>query len=59
MAFQRFNNVFLNVSFKELFLYRMFLCTLKKNNFNGYVKISQIVKSAKCKSKHYIYLKNN
>lgn len=56
MAFQRSINVFLNVSFKEVFLYRV-LMYFEKNNFNYYVKISQILKSTKCKSKYCIYLK--
>lgn len=57
MAFQRFTNVVLNVSFKEVFLYRVFLCM--KNKFNDFVKISLMVKSAKYKSSNCIYLKNN
>lgn len=56
MAFQRSINVFLNVSFKEVFLYRV-LMYFEKNNFNYYVKFSQILKSTKCKSKYCIYLK--
>lgn len=37
----------------------MFLRTLEKKTLIIYIKISQIAKSIKCKSKHCIYLKNN